>query len=82
MTMVCLKCYFFHIIRVHTNLVVAGPKIKFCEESGAMELVEKLFDHRDGEFILNCALVEGTVIHAESPCLVWFLDEQHRRGEG
>jgi hypothetical protein len=72
---------FFHIIRVNTNLVVAGPKIKLCEKPDAMEFIEQLFHHRNWKFTLDSALVESSIIHAESPGFVRFLNEQHRRGE-
>jgi len=44
-----------------------------------MELIQEFFDHRDGKFVLDCALIERPVVDTEAPCVVRFLDEDRRR---
>jgi hypothetical protein len=62
--------------------MVPRPKVKLGEETGAVELVEKLVDDGDRERILDGEGVQGAVVDAKSPRAVSLLDEQDRGGEG
>lgn len=68
-------------VGVNAHLVVARAQIQLGEETGAVELVEELLDHRNWELILDGALVEGAVVHAEKSRAVVFLDEEDGCGE-
>jgi hypothetical protein len=47
-----------------------------------MKLVQQLLHHRNRELVFDRRCVESPIVDAESPGLVTFLDQEHRRGEG
>ena len=59
--------------------MVAGPQIQLGEELRAMELVQKLIDHWDREFVLGRLVVERPVVEVEVPGAIGLFDQEHQR---
>ena len=47
-----------------------------------MQLVQELVNFWQRVAILDCQVVQGAVVQAESQRTIWFLGENHRRTEG
>jgi hypothetical protein len=78
---VCTEHRLVNILRPHAHLVVPRALVELGEVLGAMELIEELVDDGNRECVLNRHRVEGAVVDAESPQVVWLLDEKDWRGE-
>jgi hypothetical protein len=58
--------------------MIPRSEVKLSEELRAMEFIEELLHHRDGEFVLHCRCIERPVVDAKAPCTVLLLDEEDR----
>jgi hypothetical protein len=63
------------IRRVHAHLVIARPEVELGEVASPMKLVEELVDHWNREFFLGRLVVERSIVDAEAPRPVRFLDK-------
>ena len=61
---------------VHTDLVVARAEVQLGEELGAMQLIQQFIDQRNRVRVLDGDGIEGSVVDAEPPRSVGFLDEE------
>jgi len=59
----CSESYLGDVHRIHAHLMIPGAEVELGKESGAVQLVQELFHNWNWEFVLHCALVEGSVIH-------------------
>jgi hypothetical protein len=79
--MVRLERRLGHIIRVHQHLVVAAMKAELGEVARPFELIQELVNDWDWKLVFHGPSVEGTVVDAESPNMIFLADEQDRCGE-
>jgi hypothetical protein len=79
--MVRLECRLGHIIWVHQHLVVAAMKAELGEVARPFELIQELINDWDWKLVFHGLSVEGTVVDAESPNMIFLADEQDRCGE-
>jgi hypothetical protein len=54
---------FSNIKGVHPYLMVARPKVDLGEYGGALELIQQIFDDRNGKLVLDSQIVELRVIN-------------------
>jgi hypothetical protein len=73
------ECRLLNVVHMHADLVVARAEVQLGEEACAVEFVEQLIDDRDRELVLYCAAIESSVVDAEAPGAVVFLDEENGR---
>ena len=69
------------VVRVDAHLVVAGAQIQLGEEARVVQLVDEFLDHWDRELVLHRALVQGTVVDAETPRALGLVYKEYRGGE-
>jgi hypothetical protein len=72
---------FGDVLRVHQHVVVTVAKVELGEVACPLELIQELVDDRDRKLVLHGLGVEGTVVDAKSPCMIFLADEQDRCGE-
>jgi hypothetical protein len=56
--------------------MVARARVQLGEQLGAVQFVEELVHHRNGERVLDGEGVQRPVVDAESPRPIRFLDEE------
>jgi len=76
------ECGLGDVIRMHTNLVIPAAQVELGEEDCTLELVQQFFDNGYGELVAHRLVVQGAVVHTESPGAIAFAHQQDRRGEG
>jgi hypothetical protein len=76
---VCSERRLVAVVGGHAHLVIAGAEVELGEELGAAKFIKQLVDDWNGEGVLDVAFVEGSVVDAETPGLVRFLDQENRR---
>jgi hypothetical protein len=54
------KCGIVDVLRLHTDLMVAGLEVELGEESGAMEFIQDLVDDQNEEGVLDGDGVQRT----------------------
>ena len=54
-----------YVLRPHAHLVVPRTQVQLGEETGAMEFVQQLVDHRDRKGVLHRERVQCAVVNAE-----------------
>jgi hypothetical protein len=70
------------VVRVHQHLLIVTAEVKLGEEVCPLELIQQLIDYRDGELVFYRPSIEGAVVNAEPPSLVFLAVEQHQHIEG
>jgi hypothetical protein len=55
--------------------MIVATKIKLHEVLGSSELVEKFIDDWNWKHVADSVRVEGSILDAEAPCAIAFLDK-------
>jgi hypothetical protein len=79
--MVRPKCHFGNVLRVHLHLVVTTAKVELGEVLRPLELIQELVDDQDWKLVLHGLGVEGAIVNAKSPCMIFLADKQDQCGE-
>jgi hydrogenase maturation factor len=75
---VCSERRLGDVVRVHQHLVIATAEIQLGEDTGTLEFVQELINHRDREFVLHGLRIESTIVDTKSLKGTLFADEEHR----
>jgi hypothetical protein len=81
MVVVGAKHHLVDVPREHAHLMVSRAQVELCEVAGAMQLVQELVHHRDGELVLGRPRVEGAIVDAKTPGPVQLTNEENWCGE-
>jgi hypothetical protein len=76
MAMVRPERHLGDVVWVHQHLVVAAAKVELGEVAHPLELIQELIDERNWKLVFHGLGVEGTVVDAESPSMIFLADEQ------
>ena len=67
-----------NVLWIHAHLIIPRTEIELGKELGVVQLVQKFLYNWDGELVLQCALVEGSVINTKAPSAIGLHDEENR----
>src|SRR3954469_7573091 len=76
-TIACSECCLGNIFFTNANLMITHTKIKLGEHFSTFELLKKLIDVGKWVLVLDCLLVQWTVIDAKSVCAILLLDKKN-----
>ena len=77
MPMVRSKCRFLYIWH-YTNLVIPESQVYLREKFGSMQFIQELINNLNWEFIFDCELVQGPIVHTHPPRPILFLNQDHQ----
>jgi hypothetical protein len=71
-----------NVFLFHMDMMVARMKIKFSKELGATQFIQEVINDRNGKFVFNGELVEGTEVRKHAPRTLLLQNHDHRRRVG
>ena len=76
-TIACSECCLGNIFFMNANLMITHTEVKLGEDFSTFELLEKLIDVGKWILVLDCLLVQWTVIDAKSVRAILLLDKKN-----
>ena len=76
-TIACSECCLGDILFTNANLMITHTNVKLGEDFSTFELLEKLIDVGKWILVLDCLLVQWTVIDAKSVRAILLLKKEH-----
>jgi len=62
--------------------MIARPHIQFSEKFGTIEFIQDFINDWHGKSVLDCHIVEHSIINTQSSTSILFLDHQDWFGKG
>lgn len=70
MSTMSLEGSFVDILLMHSELVIARPKINLAKYHSTRQFIHQFIKNRNGVLVLDSLIIKLPVIYAKSPCAI------------
>lgn len=79
MANVSAKSCLMNACRIHSDLMVARPKVNFREVTSSLQFIQQILNYCNRVLVLNCDCIQLTIINAQTPRSIFLLDKNCTR---